>query len=325
MNILVTGAAGFFGSNLSEYLLNKNHTVVGVDNFNSFYNPKIKEHNIKDFKAHPNFTLHRFDLLDTQKTTALFETHKFDAVIHLAAWAGVTDSLENPLTYVRNNLEVTTELAELAVKHKVGNFVFASTSSVYGPNLTPFSEDMTTDYPLAPYPATKKACEVMLYGYQKNYGLPVTIFRIFNPIGPRLRPDLALPKLLRSCLYPSHPFPQYWQNAGETARDYTYILHMFEAVDAVLAHPQQYEIFNLGNSTPEKLSTLIDTVGKVVGKSPVIEIKGTRMGEMVDTYANIDKAKKVLGYDPKTTMAECVQIYYDWFMQQDENYQKGVF
>lgn len=320
---MVTGAAGFIGSNLSEYLLEAGHIVIGVDNFNDYYNPKIKEYNIKSFSEHPNFILCKTDILDLESLEKIFSDTKPEAIIHLAAWAGVTRSIEEPVAYVRNNVEGTVNLAELCIKHGTNNFIFASTSSIYGDNPTPFREDMSTDHPLAPYPATKKACEVMLSTYNRNFGLNVSILRIFNPLGPRVRPDLAMTKLVRSCVY-GDVFPQY-QDAENTGRDYTYIKHMFEAIDVILNAPLPYEIFNLGNSSPVTLKELISTVEKVIGKKANIQLMPTRQGEMTLTYANIEKAGNMLNYKPTTSIEEAIGIYYKWFQSQEDWYKKGNY
>lgn len=325
MKLLVTGAAGFIGSNLSEYMLNKGHTVVAVDNFNTFYSPRIKEYNIRDFKDHKDFSLYRINIVDTQALAEVFESEPdIDAIIHLAAFAGVSDSWERPAEYVINNEQGTVNMVEMAVKYKVGNFIFASTSSLYGDNTTPFKETMNTDHPLAPYPATKKASEVMLSSYNRNFGLNTTILRIFNPLGPRLRPDLALPKLIRSCVY-GQEFPQYWNNAEITSRDYTHIKHMFEGIEKILDNPFEYEIFNFGNSDPITLAEVIDTVENVTGRKANIKVLSERKGEMLSTYADISKAREMIGYDPVTTLAQSVQDYYTWFQQQEEWYKKGEY
>lgn len=335
MKILVTGVAGFFGSNLAEYLLNKGHQVLGIDNFNDYYSPKIKRYNIKDFEHHPNFKLYELDItgggdatLDSSLELGMTgvevmfkKEQEIDAIIHLAAWAGVTRSFDIPAVYVRNNIEGTVNLIDLAVKYKIPNFIFASTSSVYGKNPTPFREDMSADTPLAPYPATKRACEIMLKTYSINYDINVTVFRIFNPQAPRMRPDLALPKMIKSCLYGTE-FPVYWSGM-DPKRDYCYIGHMFEAIDSILEKPFKYEIFNLGNSSPVGLNELMDIVEDVVGKKINKKIMPERKGEMEVTYADIEKARKLLHYDPKTSLRECVSIYYEWFKKQDDWYKSS--
>ena len=321
MRILITGCAGFIGSNLSEYLLGKGHQVVGIDNFNNYYDPKVKHYNIKDFRDHQNFKLDRVDILERGKIDEIFTEESFDAVIHLAAYAGVTYSVEFPVENVRNNVEATVILLEACKKHKINNFLFASTSSVYGDNSTPFKEEMNTDLVLAPYPATKKACEVLLYTYAQNFGINASIFRIFNPLGLRMRPDLALPMVIRSCEFGTE-FPMYWtwEQAEKTGRDYCYVGHIFEAFESVLASPQKYGIFNLGNSSPETLKSFISTIEEVCGKKANIKVMPNRKGEMLLTFANIDKARKTLNYNPSTTMKQMIEKYHSWFMCQEEWY-----
>jgi len=321
--ILITGCAGFIGSNLCEYLLNKNYKVVGIDNFNEYYSPKIKRHNINDFKNNSRFYLIEEDLLNFSKIEEIFKNVKIDALVHLAAYAGVTYSFEKPLVYVRNNVEVTTNLLDLCIKYKVNNFIFSSTSSIYGDSPSPFREDMITDQPLAPYPATKKACEVMCYVYSKNYGINSTIFRFFNPLDIRIRPDLALTKLIKSALY-GDEFPQY-QDLNSTGRDYCYLQNMLEAIEYVINNPFQYEIFNLGNSAPVTLGKLVATVEEVIGKKVNLVRMPERKGEMTLTFADVSKAEKMLGYKAKTPLDFIVKRYYNWFLNQPEWYQKGNF
>jgi len=321
MKVLVTGVAGYIGSDLAEYLLNKSYDVVGIDDFNNNYDPKVKHYNIKDFKDHKHFKLYAVDLLESTKVNKIFANEKFDAVIHLAAYAGVTYSVERPVENVRNNVEVTVILLEACKKHKVDNFLFASTSSIYGDNPTPFKEEMNTDLVLAPYPATKKSCEVLLYAYAQNFGINVSIFRIFNPLGLRMRPDLALPMIIKSCEFGTE-FPMYWtwEQAEKTGRDYCYINHIFEAFESVLEKPLKYEIFNVGNSSPQTLKDFVGTIEKVCGKKAHVKVMPARQGEMLLTFANIDKAKKMLGYHPSTSMEQVIKKYYDWFMQQEDWY-----
>lgn len=323
MKILVTGAAGFIGSNLCEYLLSKGHEVVGLDNFNDYYSPKIKEFNIEGFKDNPNFKLSKVDITDSPALKKVFEDHKFDAVVHLAAWAGVTYSLKAPRIYAEVNYVGTSNLAEMSVEYGVNSFIFASTSSVYGnENKTPFREDMDTSHPVAPYPASKKGCEVLLYGFSTSKNLNVTVFRFFNPIGIRVRPDLALPKLIRAALY-GEKFGVY-QNVNSTARDYTYISHMMDAVESAIKKPFKYEIINLGNSNPVTLIDLMKIVKQLTGKD-IETYEEPKAGQMEVTFADTSKAKKLLGYNPSTSLEEMVKIYYEWFLDQPEWYRKGQY
>lgn len=323
MKILVTGCAGFIGSNLVDFLLEKNYSVIGIDNFNEFYSPKIKHENLKLAIINPRFKLCDFDLLESDKLEKVFQNEKIDAVVHLAAYAGVTYSFEKPLVYVRNNLEVTTDLLNLCKRYDVNNFIFASTSSIYGDNPTPFNESMSTDNPLAPYPATKKACEVMISTFVRNSNLNSTILRFFNPLDIRVRTDLALFKLIKSAEY-GDEFPQY-QDLNSTGRDYCYLQNMLEAIEFIIQNPFKYEIFNLGNSSPVTLGKLVEAVENVTGKKVNLVKMPKRAGEMTLTYADVSKAKKMLGYKAETPIEFIVDKYYKWFLSQPEWYKKGDF
>lgn len=326
MKVLVTGCAGFIGSNVTDFLLKENHQIIGVDNFNNFYSPKIKRYNLKEFENNKNFKLYEFDLLDQLKLKKLFDDEKIDAVVHLAAHAGVTQSLDDPVGTVKNNVEVTTNLLEECRLHNVSNFIFASTSVVYGSNKPPFTEDMRTDDPFSPYPASKKAGEVLAYSYAHNYNMNITIFRIFNPIGIRMRPDMALTLLIRSCLYGT-PFNMRWtwEEAQKCARDYFSVTHLCQAVKTVLEKPFKYEIFNIGNSQLIPLKEFIEIVQEVTGKKANIVIVPGSKGEMVLNYSNIDKARRMIGFNPTTSVRQIVQDYYEWFLKQEDWYKKGDF
>lgn len=321
--ILVTGCAGYIGSNLVGYLLNKNYKVIGIDNLNSYYSPKIKMFNIQEFLSNSNFTFIKEDLLNFESIEKIFSENKIDALVHLAAFAGVTYSFDEPLIYVRNNLEVTTNLLNLCVKYHVSNFIFASSSSIYGDSPAPFTEDMSTDKPLSPYPATKKSCEVMSYVYSNTYDINVSILRFFNPLDIKIRPDLALTKLIRSSLY-GDEFPQY-QDLHSTGRDYCYLENMLEAIEFIINNPFKYEIFNLGNSSPVTLGKLVEAVEHVTGKQVNLVRMPERKGEMTLTFADVSKAEKMLNYKSKTPIEFIVQKYYNWFIKQEEWYRKGNY
>lgn len=326
MKVLVTGCAGFIGSNVTDYLLKVGHRVVGVDNFNNFYSPKIKRYNLKEFEANPDFELYEFDLLNQSKLKQLFDDEQIDAVVHLAAHAGVTQSLDDPVGTVQNNIEVTATLLEECRLRKVNNFIFASTSVVYGSNKPPFTEDMRTDDPFSPYPASKKAGEVIAYSYAHNYDINITIFRIFNPMGIRMRPDMALTLLIRSCLYGT-PFNMRWtwEEAANCARDYFSVNHLCQAVETVLQKPFKYEIFNIGNSQLIPLKEFIETVQEVTGKKANVVVVPGSKGEMVLNYSNIDKAKRMINFNPTTSVKKIVEDYFDWFQKQEEWYKRGEY
>ncbi len=319
MKILVTGCAGFIGSDLTEYFLNKGHEVVGIDNFNSFYDPKIKEFNISEFKDRPKFKLYRTDITDRVALWKVFEENNIEGIAHFAAYAAVTQSNADPNTWVYNNIDGTSNLAEFAIKKGIKNFVFASTSSVYGANSVPYREDMTTDGPLSIYPASKKAGEVLLYAYSSCFNLNVTILRFFNPIGPRLRPDLAIPKLIRAAEY-GYTFTLY--QGTDSARDYTYIVQMMESVEAGLVKPFKYEVLNIGNSNPVTLRDLFDAVERVTGKK-ISAKRVDRPGQMQITAADISKARKMIDYSPTLSLDQMIEKYYEWFLKQPEWYKKG--
>lgn len=321
MNILITGVAGFFGSNLAEHLLSKGHFIIGIDNFNNYYEPAIKEYNIKEFKDNLNFKLYREDITEYSKIEEIFNKHNIEAIVHLAAWAGVTYSIDNPDIYIQTNVQGTNNIAKLGVEHKVKSFIYASTSSVYGSNNVPFTEDMSVFDPKSPYPVTKYAGELLLRTYSMNFDLPVTVFRIFNPQGKRMRPDLLLSQAIRSCEYGN--IVNIYQDLNTSGRDYCYIGHMFEAIEFALVKPFKYEVFNLGNSSPVTLGEVLKTIEEVTGKKINTKIMPPRKGEMEITYADISKAKRLLGYNPKTSIKESVKIFYDWYLKQDENYKKG--
>lgn len=319
MNILITGCAGFIGSDLAEYFLNNGHKVLGVDNFNNYYDPKVKEFNISSFKDNLNFKLYRTDITHRGQLWKVFEENQIDGIAHFAAYAGVTQSNADPNTWVFNNIDGTSNLAEFAVKREVKSFVFSSTSSVYGNNQVPYKEDMSTDGPLAIYAASKKSDEVLLYAYSSCFGLNVSILRFFNPIGPRLRPDMAIPKLVRAAEY-GYTFTLY--QGTESSRDYTFIGNMAQAVEACLITPFRFEIFNIGNATPVTLKDLLDSVERVTGKK-INTKREDRPGQMQITCANTSKAQKMIGYNPSVTLDQMVENYYHWFLKQPEWYKKG--
>jgi UDP-glucuronate 4-epimerase len=319
MQLLITGCAGFIGSDSVEYFLAKGHQVVGIDNFNTFYDPKVKEFNIAEFKDHPKFKLYRTDITDRKALWQVFEENAIEGVAHFAAYAGVTQSNADPNTWVYNNIDGTSNLAEFSAKRGVKSFVFASTSSVYGANTVPYREDMTTDGPLGIYPATKKAGEALLYAYASCFKLPVTILRFFNPIGPRLRPDMAIPKLIRAAEY-GYTFTLY--QGTESSRDYTYIQHMLEAVEAAFTRPFSYEVLNIGNAAPVTLKELLESVERVTGKK-IRTVRQDRPGQMQVTCADTAKASRLIGYNPTITLDQMVDKYYAWFLKQPEWYRKG--
>ncbi|GAA4830475.1 GDP-mannose 4,6-dehydratase [Algivirga pacifica] len=310
--ILLTGTAGFIGSHLSEKLLEEGYSVIGLDNFDPFYDRKIKERNLSHFIDHPNFTFQEIDFCDM---TALQTIPEFDMVIHLAAKAGVRPSIENPGSYIQTNIQGTNNILELMRQRKVHKMVFASSSSVYGNNTKiPFTETDEVNGPISPYAFSKRSCELMNYTYHSLYNMDILNLRFFTVYGPRQRPDLAIHKFVRK-IQNGEGIQMFGD--GSSARDYTFIHDtidgIFRALKYVENHQNVYEIINLGNHTPVKLSELINTIDQVTEQEMVIEQLPMQAGDVNITYANIDKAQELLGYMPKTSIHDGLKKFVEWY------------
>lgn len=312
---LITGGAGFIGSTLAERLLRDGHKVVVIDNFCDFYDPRIKERNILPYINNDSFRLVRGDIRDVELLDAVFEQYKVDAVVHLAAMAGVRPSIENPLLYQNVNGDGTQNILEHAKKYGVKNLVMASSSSVYGNcKEVPFREDMIVDFAISPYAATKKANEVMAHVYHHLYDMSIIMLRFFTVYGPKQRPDLAINKFTRFMLN-DEPIPMYGD--GSTSRDYTYVDDIVDGIirscDYVEKNNNVYEIVNLGSNNPISLKEMITAIGNVLGVDPKIEALPMQPGDVDRTYADISKAKKLLGYSPNTTFEEGIRKFVEWY------------
>lgn len=320
MNILVTGCAGFIGGHVSEKLLQLGHKVIGIDNLNNYYSPTIKKRRIETLKSSPQFVFFEGDILDEVLIEKIFSQNKIDRVCHLAARAGVRPSIEQPLLYEEVNIKGTLILLEASKKHKVDHFVFASSSSVYGGNAQiPFSEDDKVDNPVSPYAATKKACELMAYTYSYLYGITCIGLRYFTVYGPFGRPDMA-PFLFVKAIHEGTPITKFGD--GTTKRDYTYIDDISNGtIFATLNNfESKYEIFNLGNNQPVSLNEFISTIEKVVNKKATIIEKPPFKGDVEITFANIDKAKQHLNYNPTISVAEGIENLYKWYLEYEDLY-----
>lgn len=311
---LITGGAGFIGSNLADSLLKENKVIV-IDNFCNFYDPSIKENNIKEALKNSNYKLYRGDIRDKDLLKKIFTENSIDVVIHLAAMAGVRPSIENPLLYQDVNCMGTQNILELMKEHDVKKLVMASSSSVYGNNKTvPFKETDIVDYAISPYAATKKANEVMTHVYHKLFDFNVIMLRFFTVFGPRQRPDLAINKFTRLML-DGEKIPMFGD--GSTSRDYTYIDDIIsgikKSINYVETKQSVYEIINLGNSSPITLKEMITIIGEVLEITPDIQKLSMQPGDVNRTYADITKAKELLGYEPKTTFKEGIQKFVDWY------------
>lgn len=319
---LVTGGAGFIGSSLTERLLNEGNRVIGIDNFCDFYDPKIKEKNVKDFLSNPNYTLYRIDIRSKEDIVKIFDENKIDVVVHLAAMAGVRPSIENPVLYQEVNCTGTQNILESMKANNVLNLVMASSSSVYGNcKEVPFNENMVVDFAISPYAATKKANEVMTHVYHKLFNMNVIMLRFFTVYGPKQRPDLAINKFTRLML-DNMEIPMFGD--GTTSRDYTYITDIVDGIirscNYVENNNEVYEILNLGNSSPVSLKEMIDTIGRAVGVNPVIKQLPMQAGDVERTFADVSKAKELIGYEPKVSFEQGINNFVNWYKNNIELY-----
>jgi UDP-glucuronate 4-epimerase len=312
MRILVTGGAGFIGSHLAEKLLNVGHEVVILDDFNDFYDPQIKHANIAGFAK--DVAISHVDLRDNDSVRTVFRREKVDAIVHLAARAGVRPSIQSPRLYYDTNVIGTLHLLEAASVTGVKRFVFASSSSVYGASKTvPFSEEQHLTQTLSPYGATKIGGEFLCSTYSHLYQMRVVALRYFTVYGPRQRPDLAIHQFTRR-IYAGQPIDQFGD--GTTQRDYTYIDDIIQGTIAALDYDgRMYDVFNLGESQTIQLKDLISAIENTLGKKAKINQLPEQSGDMPLTYADTSKARKLLDYNPTTKLSEGLPRFIDWFLR----------
>nr|MCK4930503.1 GDP-mannose 4,6-dehydratase [Nanoarchaeota archaeon] len=311
MKLLVTGCAGFIGSHVSEALLKRGDSVIGIDNLNDYYDVKKKQANLKILKKYKDFIFYKEDIRNYGELKKIFAKEKPDKVVHIAARGGVRPSIKDPLLYQDVNIRGTLNLLDLAKDYKVKSFVFASSSSVYGNNKKiPFSETDNVDNPISPYAATKKAAELLCHNYHYLYKMKVICLRFFNVYGPRGRPDMA-PYRFTDWVYKSQPIKRYGD--GTIRRDYTYIADIVKGVLVAVDKEFDFEIINLGNNKPVEINELIRIVEKILGKKAVINELPRVPGDVEITYADISKAQKLLGYKPETTIEEGMKKFVEWY------------
>lgn len=312
MKFLVTGGAGFIGANLCESLLRSGHSVTSFDDLNSFYNPEFKRRNIADLQVlGSDFTFLHGDLCDNSSVREAVNSDRFDQIIHLAARAGVRPSLEEPALYQQVNVVGTTHLLEAARLAGIRKLTIASSSSVYGINSkVPFSETDPIFNPISPYAASKLACEALGHVYHHIYGLNIAMLRFFTVYGPRQRPDLAIYKFANLILR-EKPIPVFGD--GSTARDYTYIDDIVAGIVACTEKDFGFEIFNLGESQTVKLSYLIELIESALGKKAMIDRQPAQPGDVPLTFADISKAKRLLGYKPSTSIETGIPLFVNWY------------
>ncbi|MFZ5928602.1 MAG: GDP-mannose 4,6-dehydratase [Acidobacteriota bacterium] len=308
--ILLTGGAGFIGSHLAEALLGRGCELLVLDDLNGYYDPALKRANLEAVRRAGAFEFVQGDICDAALVEALFARFRPAAVVHLAARAGVRPSLEQPALYQRVNVEGTAVLLEAARRHGAQRFVFASSSSVYGAaSRVPFSEDDPVRAPISPYAASKIAGEALCHVYSHLYGMRTVCLRFFTVYGPRQRPDLAIRKFAES-IAAGRPIPVFGD--GSTGRDYTYIDDIVAGILAAMAHDAGFEVFNLGNSSPVLLREMIATLERVLGKEAVIDRQPLQPGDVPITYADISKAKRLLGWAPRTALETGVRRMVEW-------------
>jgi UDP-glucuronate 4-epimerase len=311
MNFLVTGGAGFIGSHLCERLLHRGDAVWAFDDLNSFYDPRLKQRNLRDLQslARP-FEFVYGDVTDRGALEELFASVRFDQVIHLAARAGVRPSLLEPALYQRVNVEGTANLLEAARSHGVRKLIIASSSSVYGLNAkVPFAESDPIFKPISPYAASKLACEALGHVYHHVYGLDVVMLRFFTAYGPRQRPDLAIHKFA-SLMRAGRPIPVFGD--GSTARDYTYITDILDGLEACTRNEFGFEIFNLGESQTVPLNRLIELLERALGCRAIVQRQPPQPGDVPLTCADISKARARLGYQPRVNIEQGIPLFVSW-------------
>ena len=327
--ILVTGVAGFIGFHVGKRLLSLGHHVVGLDNLNDYYSVQLKKDRLAQLEPQPGFGFFKADLADPPAIAALFESQRFDAVVNLAAQAGVRHSLTHPFTYINSNLTGFTAILEGCRHTRVKHLVYASSSSVYGANTQqPFSVHQNVDHPLSLYAATKKANELMAHTYSHLYGLPTTGLRFFTVYGPWGRPDMALYLFTRAILA-GRPIDVF--NQGRMRRDFTYIDDIVEGITRLIDHLPQpnaqwsgdhpdpgtsrapYKLYNIGNHRPVELMYLIETLERCLGKSAEKNLLPMQPGDVPETFADVDDLMRDVGFQPATPIEEGVAKFVDWY------------
>jgi|TARA_B100000214_G_scaffold37444_1_gene23567 UDP-glucuronate 4-epimerase len=329
MKILVTGSAGFIGYHLTQFLLKKNYTVVGLDNINSYYDVNLKKSRLSNIK-NKNFIFHEVDLQDQQSIEDLFKKNKFDVVINLAAQAGVRYSISHPEKYIESNVTGFINLLEACRTYSIENFIYASSSSVYGMNsVIPFSEDDAVNHPISLYAATKKSNELMAHTYSHLFNIPSTGLRFFTVYGPWGRPDMAYFSFTKAILE-NKPIKVF--NNGNMMRDFTYIDDIIEGISRLIEDPSlpnkawdrespmastssaPYRILNLGNSKPIYLSRFIESIEKATNKKAIIEYLPMQPGDVEKTYANMEKMENQYKFKPKTQIEDGIKEFVDWYI-----------
>ena len=310
--ILLTGVAGFIGWKTCEFLLESGAEVVGIDNMNSYYDVGLKEHRLKSLTKDDRFRFHKIDIEDLGALQKLFSAEQFEAVINLAARAGVRYSMENPFVYMTTNGQGTLNLMTVMKEHKVKKMVLASTSSLYAGQPMPFREDLPVNTPISPYAASKKAAEVMAYTYHYLYGLDISIVRYFTVYGPAGRPDMSIFRFIK---WIDEDVPLEIFGDGSQSRDFTFVDDIARGTLKAL-QPVGYEIINLGGGkNPISINEIISKIEKYLGKKAKIDLKPFHKTDLKETWADITKAQKILGWAPSVGIEEGLKKSIDWYLE----------
>ena len=312
--ILVTGAAGFIGWETAKRLLSSGKQVLGVDNLNDYYDVRLKEYRLEDLNSHEKFSFYRADIEDLQAIEGIFRRNRIDGVVNLAARAGVRYSIENPLVYMMTNAYGTLNLLELMRKYGVKKIVLASTSSLYAGQKMPFSEELPVNTPISPYAASKKAAEVMIYSYHYLFGIDASVVRYFTVYGPAGRPDMSVFRFIK---WIDEGDELVLYGDGSQSRDFTFVSDIAEGTVRALK-PVGFEIINLGNSHPHELAEMISLVEHYLGKKARVRRESFQKADMMATWADIGKAKRLLDWEPEVPLSEGIGKTVDWYLKNRE-------
>lgn len=316
-SILVTGGAGFIGSHLVDRLLADGHRVTVIDNFNSFYDPAIKRANCAPHRDFKSYRLIEGDIRDADAVARCFDRQEITEVIHLAAMAGVRPSIADPVLYQQVNLVGSMNIFEACRRHGIKKLIFASSSSVYGNNdKVPFSETDFVDNPISPYAATKKAGELMAYTYHHLYGIKTACLRFFTVYGPRQRPEMAI-HLFTDRIYRGEEILMFGE--GGSRRDYTFVDDIISGILACRSYTYDFEVFNLGRSDTVALAALVEKIERVLGKKAAVRVKPNQPGDVRQTFADISKARAMLGFEPRTSIDDGLRKFADWYLNKQES------
>ncbi|SNR72752.1 GDP-mannose 4,6-dehydratase [Desulfurobacterium atlanticum] len=313
--ILITGSAGFIGFRTTQLLLEKGYDVIGIDNMNNYYDVKLKEYRLKELTKYQNFKFFKVDIENLEALEILFKEYPFDGVINLAARAGVRYSIENPFIYITTNILGTTNLLELSKKYGIRKFVLASTSSLYAGQKMPFKENLPVNTPISPYAASKKGAEAVAYTYHYLYNIDISVLRYFTVYGPAGRPDMSIFRFIK---WIDEEKPVVIYGDGTQERDFTYVDDIAKGTTKALETETGYEIINLGGNKPYKLKRVIELIEQYLGKKAKIIHKDFHKADMRATWADIEKAKKLLKWEPKIPLEEGIKKTVNWHIENRE-------